>query len=57
MHALYKNYICNWLCKIRFFFVVPSTKLVLQSARIEWPVSAGSLIQQTSKEMAVWLLV
>ena len=38
-------------------FFVTSTKLLScslpQSARIEWSVSAGGLIQQTSK-MAVW---
>ena len=61
LNACIIHYISNWLYKIKFFFVVTSTKLVLcslpQSGRIEWCVSADSLMQHTSEEMAVWLLV
>ena len=60
MHVLYKNYICNWLRKIRFFLLSQAQSQCYyslpQSSRIEWFIFAGSLIQQTSKEMPVWLL-
>ena len=52
-HLNCKNHDC---AKSDFFST--STKLLSRSlphsARIEWSVSAGSLIQQTIKEMAVW---
>ena len=53
-----KSHVLPTGCAESDFFFVTTTKLLScslqQTARIEWSVSAGSLIQQTSKEMAVW---
>ena len=45
-------------CVKSVFFLMQAHSYTLpKSTTVEWSVSAGGLIQQTSKGMAVWLLV